>query len=103
MSEGHARGNTGEKNELGQEHNDRPSALRELQDTIRDKNKMSHKRKPNLHKVRKCPYMCVVLTDRARVAFVCQQVNFTSTRGLTFPATNPALRRIRMQTKVTLS
>ena len=52
---------------------------------------MSHKRKPTLHKVRKCPYMCVVVvTDRVRVAFVCQQVNFASKWGLTFPATNPA-------------
>lgn len=54
-SEGHSRGNRGKKIELGQEHNDKPSALRELQDSSRYKNKMSHKRKPNLHKVRKCP------------------------------------------------
>lgn len=86
VSEGQARG---KQKDLGQEYNDRPSALRDLRDTIRDKNKMSHKRKPNLHKVRKCPYVCVWCLQIERVWLLCVNRWILHQRGVNISRDKP--------------
>lgn len=50
MSEGHARGNRENKKNWSKNITTDLKRREKLRDSIRDKNKMSHKRKPNLHK-----------------------------------------------------